>query len=292
MTQVDLLSLMLTLRPLQAAAEVPPLGRAAHALLLDAVRWADPALAEQLHAGSEVRPFTVSSLIGVPRAIGLATERPYTLRLTALTAPVAQALLKAATAPISTERGPLAIGADIRLAQALFRVETVDSDQATSQSAAVKQATLWAGATTYEALSAPWLLGRAAPERTIKLQFTSPTTFKSGGRHVPVPLPALVFGSLLEKWNAFAPVAFPSEVRRYAEECLAISQFNWQSRGVPLKEGGLRVGAVGWARYTATHFDRYWMSLIHVLAEFARFAGVGAGTTMGLGQCRRVTDAR
>lgn len=308
---IDLLSLVLTLRPLQADREPPPLGRAAHAWLLDAVRWSDPALAEQIHAGSEARPFTVSGLIGVSRAIGLATDRTYALRLTALSAPVAQALIKAtahpATSPQQTNSNltegestagkgdaPLAVGAQVQMAQTAFRVEAVDrglDPTANLQTPASSPHHPWAGGATYETLSAPWLLGRATPSRAVGLQFTSPTTFKSGGRHLPVPLPSLVFGSLLEKWNAFAPVAFPPEVRRYAEECLAISQFNWQSRGVPLKEGGLRVGVVGRVRYTATSFDRYWLSLINVLAEFAQFAGVGAGTTMGLGQCRQIGES-
>ena len=141
-------------------------------------------------------------------------------------------------------------------------------------------------------MSAPWLLGRTAPPRSVTLQFVSPTTFKSEGRHVPVPLPHLVFGSLLEKWNAFAPVAFPPELRRYANECLALSSYQLRSSGVTLKEGGLRMGAVGRARYVSTSFDRYWMSLINLLADFALFAGLGAGTGMGLGQCRKMADLK
>jgi CRISPR-associated endoribonuclease Cas6 len=43
------------------------------------------------------------------------------------------------------------------------------------------------------------LLGRAAPNPRLTLHFASPATFKSGGLHVPVPLPGLVFGGLLER---------------------------------------------------------------------------------------------
>lgn len=77
-------------------------------------------------------------------------------------------------------------------------------------------------------------------------------------------------------------------MRRYAEECLALSSYQLKSRVALLKEGGLRIGAVGFARYTATNYDRYWLSLIHLLAVFAFFAGVGVGTGMGLGQCRKL----
>jgi CRISPR-associated endoribonuclease Cas6 len=122
------------------------------------------------------------------------------------------------------------------------------------------------------------------------LQFTSPTTFKSQEKHVPVPLPELVFGSLLERWNAFAPIAFPPETRRYAAECLALARYRLSTRPVPMKSGGLRVGAVGEATYTSINYDRYWMSLMGVLAAFALFSGVGAGVSMGLGQCRQAAE--
>ncbi|CAG1009934.1 CRISPR-associated endoribonuclease Cas6 [Anaerolineae bacterium] len=307
MPETSLLSLVLTLRPLHPLADVPSLGRASHALLLNAVRWADPALAEQLHAGSETRPFTASDVIGVSRKAGLSPDRTYPLRFTALTAPVAQALLKTLTPALSRDEttvtgegaGPLSPGSTIELGSARFRVEALDSGEPATQNQKSEIQNLksevhhpWAWATNYEDLSAPWLLGRVTPPRLVTLEFVSPTTFKSEGRHVPVPLPHLVFGSLLEKWNVFAPVTFPPELRRYATECLALSSYQLHSRGVMLKEGGLRMGAMGRARYVTTNFDRYWMSLINLLADFAIFAGLGAGTGMGLGQCRRSKDVK
>jgi CRISPR-associated endoribonuclease Cas6 len=150
------------------------------------------------------------------------------------------------------------------------------------------QASSWARIDSYQELSAPYLLSQITPARQISLQFTSPTTFKSGGKHIPLPLPELVFGSLLERWNSFATICFPSEVKRYAAECLAISRYRLSSRVVPMKSGGLRMGAVGEITYTTLNYDRYWMSVINVLAEFALYSGVGAGSGMGLGQCRRI----
>ena len=91
MPDTSLLSLILTLRPLAAAKDLNALGRASHALLLDAVRWSDPALAEELHAGDGLRPFTASDLIGYSRRRGLNPEQTHTLRFTTLTGPVARA---------------------------------------------------------------------------------------------------------------------------------------------------------------------------------------------------------
>ncbi len=278
---VDLISVLLTLTPtcLPSPGEEATgrekgetgFGRAAHAVLLDAIRQVDPALAESLHGSPGLKPFTVSDLIGFAPKRGLEATRTYELRFTGLARPTATAIQWATTA------GPLALGKMMRLGNYEFKVEAA----ATSP---------WTATTTYESLSAPWLLGRSAPQPRLTFRFTSPVTFKSNEMHVPLPLPAWVFGSLLEKWNAFAPVALPPETRRFAEECLALSSFELRSRPMYMKEGGVRIGAVGMARYTALNRDRYWLSVMNLLADFALFAGVGAGTTMGLGQCRRVGD--
>ena len=278
---ISLLSLVLTLRPLAAGPGPQSLARAAHAILLDTVRRSDPGLAQALHDGSERRPFTVSELLGYSGRHGFSPERAYPLRFTALTAPLARALLAAEG---------LGVGKVLDLDGAPLRVEAVDAGRPPAPGAteASPASSPWAAATDYEALSAPWLLGRVTPERQLTLLFASPTTFKyHSTSHLPVPLPGLVFKGLLEKWNAFAPLALPEEVVQFAEECLALSAYTLTTRAAPVKQGGLRVGAVGQARYTALRYDRYWLSVIQLLADFALFAGVGAGTPMGLGQCRR-----
>lgn len=288
----DLLALVLTLRPVRPGAPPPNLGRAAHAVLLDAIRQFDPALSDDLHhgpstgspvtatqlepgQGSGPRPFTASGLIGSSRRHQLSPERTYALRFTALTSAVAQALQAAA------EGGRLSLGEEVHLLEYRLRIERL---------AKRPEEHPWAGTTSYAALASPWLLGRVPPKSRVALLFASPTTFKSGGLHVPIPLPALVFGSLLDKWNAFSPVALPIEVRRFAQECVALTAYRLSTRMPPSKDGGLRAGAVGMARYTAVNHDPYWLSALNLLADFAFYAGVGAGTTMGFGQCRRIED--
>ena len=63
-----MISLVLILKPREAVAAPPHLGRAAHAALLRAVGAASPALAAQLHdappGASGPKPFTCSSLMG------------------------------------------------------------------------------------------------------------------------------------------------------------------------------------------------------------------------------------
>lgn len=326
----DLLSLVVQLQPLAAVeAEARPQwwGRAAHALLLRLVQAVDPNLAADLHEGDDLRPFTASNLLGAPSNRRLQPHARYTLRFTACSAALTQALLQAA------RNGPLAPGQTVELDGVHFRVQALEpaaafdpgqptplpvgrhndppptagaEPAASAESAANAHpqselagpstadslpANGWAALHSYQALSAPYLLSRQEAPRRLTLQLASPTGFRSNGRQIPLPLPGLVFGSLLERWNAFAPIAFPPEARRYAEECLVINRFELRSHGIPTKGGGIRLGAVGVVSYSSLNYDRYWMSVCAILADFALFAGVGAGVSQGLGQCRRLPEA-
>ncbi|RME50858.1 MAG: CRISPR system precrRNA processing endoribonuclease RAMP protein Cas6, partial [Caldilineae bacterium] len=133
----------------------------------------------------------------------------------------------------------------------------------------------------------PFLLaGPARPPARIRLEFASPTTFKSKGRFIPLPLPELVFGSLLDRWQTFAPVALNPELRRFAAEVVHLSRYNLQTRVAPYKQQGMRVGFTGQADFTTTNRDRYWLNMLHLLAAFSFYSGVGYGTASGLGQVR------
>jgi CRISPR-associated endoribonuclease Cas6 len=274
----ELISLVLTLQPLENPAgrnEFPRWwGRAAQAFLLDLARERDPALAERLHGPAQAeganqpRPYTVSTLMGHFKKDGAPqVTETYSLRLTSLTEEVADLLRAyAANAAQST----------VELDHLPFRVLAA-VDQTADQP--------WAGSASYASLGAQFLPGVEVARR-VTFQFTSPVVFKSGGLSQPLPSPALIFNSLLERWNAFAPLTFAPEVRRYVDECLAVSRFELKSRAVPLKEGGLRIGAVGRLTLTATHPDKFWLGQVQTLAAFAQYAGLGQGSTQGLGQCR------
>jgi CRISPR-associated endoribonuclease Cas6 len=167
---------------------------------------------------------------------------------------------------------------------------TVELDDAPLQ---VVSATLdpahhpWAGSTTYEALSAPYLLARTRPAPQAEIEFAAPTAFRSAGRTLPLPLPELVYGGLAMRWNHFAPVSISEEVRRYAEECLAISRYRLKTVALKAKGASLQIGFVGHCRYTALNRDRYWLGLVQLLTDYIFFAGVGYQTAAGLGQARR-----
>jgi CRISPR-associated endoribonuclease Cas6 len=269
-----LISWVITLQPTTPATVSPNLGRAVHAWFLDQVRRADPDLAETLHKGQAQRPFTVSNLLGIGwRGRGPATLSPdkdYALRVTSFSSELS-ALLRERLMPELPARLTLA---DVPLQ---VRGSTTDGE-----------AHRWAGTDTFEGLVQRHTLGAHIPRR-VGLHFASPTLFRSAEMNVPLPLPGLVFGGLLDKWNAFAPLQLHPDVRRFAEECLAISRYRLETRAVAFGEDGQRgavAGCVGDCTYAMRVTDRYWMGLTHLLAAFAFYGGVGRRTTMGLGQAR------
>jgi CRISPR-associated endoribonuclease Cas6 len=155
----------------------------------------------------------------------------------------------------------------------------------------------WVGRTSFEALVAAHTLQEPMPAR-VTLRFASPTVFKSKGAFMPLPLPRLVFEGLVRRWNAFSPVQVHPDVNRYAEEEMAISSYRLHTETVRFgawergNVGGGRAlpGFVGSCTYVLRRKDRYWMGLVHLLAAFALYAGVGKQTTMGMGQVRRAWE--
>lgn len=281
-----LVSIVLTLHP-TAPVNVPVnLGRATHAWFLDQVGLYDAALAERLHEPNQERPFTVSNLWGAgrprsdapdpgkpqgPAEVTLTPDQPCFLRLSAYEAGLAE-LLHQKMLP--------GLPQSITLAGATLKVQSVDTGAAQHP---------WAGQTTFAALLQENTLS-GPPPPGLTLRFGSPTVFRSQESFMPLPLPRLVFEGLVRRWNATAPLALPAEVARYADECMAISRYRLHTERVTFGETGERgmfPGFVGQVSYSFRVKDRYWMGLVHTLAAFALYAGVGRQTTMGLGQVKR-----
>ncbi|MGQ9492671.1 MAG: CRISPR system precrRNA processing endoribonuclease RAMP protein Cas6 [Anaerolineae bacterium] len=279
----ELLSLVIQLTANAEAALAAEPGRAAQALLLDWVRERDAAQAATLHESSAARPYTASDLYREEShrrvRVVQAGER-YWLRFTALSAPLSQLLLEmAADLP----------GKAIELGGAVFNVQSVTS---------AATAHPWAGHSSYSELAQAHFLSAANPPRRLTLTFASPTAFHRTAPSsptqrgeeakqvtVPLPLPELVFGSLLMRWNAFAPLILPDEVRRYAQECLAVSRYRLQTHMVRFGEA-MSVGFTGQCQYTALVWDPYWLRALQLLASHAFYSGVGLHTTVGMGQAK------
>lgn len=267
-----LTSLVLRVRIDQATRLPAELGRASQALLLRLIQARDAALSARLHDGEGPRPYTASNLVLGRRVQGsliAAPEESGWLRFTGLTEEVSACLCRLADDPpevVDMDGCPLrVVGA------------TLDATQHP-----------WAAQSDYQTLATRHLLAGETPSARLTLEFASPTTFRSSGRYVPMPLPELVFGSLLERWQAFAPVALSPEVRRFAAEMVVVSRYMLRTRSLPAKEGGLHIGFIGQVTFHTLNRDRYWLSVLNLLADYAFFSGVGYGTAVGLGQVRGI----
>ncbi len=248
-------------------------GRAHYAAILQRLHAVAPSLVTAIHNSDGPKPLTCSDILngrGNRDGTRLEPGTPYYLRVTGLTPDVSQALLEALI-----EEPPAAI----ELVHHPLRVTGATADEAGHG---------WAGATNYDALAARQMLPRGSIAKQVMMQFASPTAFKQAGRQMPLPLPDLVFGSLVERWNRFSPLALSPEMRRFGAEMLALTRYRLQSRPVAQKNGALRIGGVGTATYRALGGDRYWLATMQMLAEFARYSGVGVQTATGMGQARRL----
>lgn len=266
-------AIVFTIRP-PAAIEVPSsLGRATHAAILGLVSASDRGLATRVHDDEGTKPLTVSNVqgLGDGRFSRVDPNRNYALRITLLTPD-----LEAIAAQWVAEPPPM-----LELDGQHWHVARCTSSTAEAP---------WAGAARYEQIAAPLLERPVALPSRWEFQFASPVTFRRRGVNMPLPLPELVFGSLLEKWNAFSPIAIPEEARRYTEECLAISRYDLRTVASPTSGGAMQIGALGRCSYVAVNKDRYWLAAMATLARFAFYSGVGAGTTRGFGQARSIKD--
>ncbi|RIK38688.1 MAG: CRISPR-associated protein Cas6, partial [Chloroflexi bacterium] len=264
-----LISILLTLTANRDAVLPAHLGRAHYAETLKRIGQFDARLAEAIHVGDGPKPITCSGLWGATSSrdpslrdtVTVHAGARYTVRITGLTGPVSRMLL----ATFVHEPPPV-----WALHNGIFSVDGVCCNA---------QRDPWSGATTYEELAAAQLLQGAPkghpPPRQVTLEFASPTAFKSAGLTVPVPMPNLVFGSLVERWNAFSPVTLSPEMRRFGEEMVALSRYRLESRVVEQKNNALRIGGVGQATYVAVAADRYWLAVLQMLADFALYSGVG-----------------
>jgi len=251
------------------------LGRASYAEALARLQTVDHALGKKIHDFDGPKPLTCSSILNAQAdrdGTPIQANKPYFLRITGLNKTVSQAL------------------------QAVFIENPPDRWNISGRDFEVMGTTCdpkidaWSGTTTYEELAAMQLLSSERLPRRTSIIFGSPTAFKSKGMHVPVPMPNLFFGSLVERWNSFSPVTLSPEMRRFGDEMVAISNYRLQSIPVPQKKGTPLIGGMGRCTYIALGGDRYWLGTMQMLADFALYSGVGVKTTVGMGQCRRVVE--
>jgi CRISPR-associated endoribonuclease Cas6 len=270
---------LLELRP-QGGSPLPPVrGYWAHALFLRLIEAVDATLAEALHDQQMRKPYTVAALPAATLSSGgLFTADPDVIwiRLTTLDDSVFEIVAARLLRPPNLR---------LQLGETFLRVEDVLHHQ--QQSPLV-------GCTDFDTL-----VQGATVARHIEFQFASPTSFNlgqlpSGRRRTSLlPGPGLVIDSLLQKWSAFLPhgapdrLKPPADMRCVAEELWLPSSYNLHTVSFPLRKS-TQSGFIGRCRFRALCDDPEYLRWFNTLADFAFYAGIGARTTMGMGQVRRI----
>lgn len=272
----DLAAVVLSLRPVELFSVPQWTGHNFRAWFLNKIGQFDAALSAELHDEGSSRAYTVSSLMGLPRperdSSMLIPDHLYEIRLTTLQPEVSHFLLNTMVPHLQHE------DREITIDHGKFTIEEVMTAPAQHP---------LAGQMTIADLIQGRTLQTGHISKAIEMIFDSPTTFKSGGMNVPFPLPGLVFGNLIDRWNNLNALKLHPDTRRFAEECLAVSRHRLETTYITDRTKANFAGVVGFTgscRYTIRNTDRYWMGLIHTLAHYAFYAGVGQRTTMGMGR--------
>jgi CRISPR-associated endoribonuclease Cas6 len=287
-----ILSVVIELRSQSNSPILGTLGRAAQGWFLQQVTALDARLASRLHAreyraAKVIRPYTVSTLLdrrGKPLEKGawLQPGQPYWLRLTTLSEELSEFVL-ARLLP--------RLPASIEIYKMPFQVEGASTDPAQHP---------WAQKSSYLELHEQ--SARLPAERQIRLQFASPTAFRAHGLDLPLPLPGLVVGAYLERWNLFGPesLRLHEDFAVFAGQWLAVSRLsNLNTQRWTFGEGtrGVATGFTGEVEFTLQRPEKTgaWAEVwegapevLHLLAAYSFFCGTGHHTTVGMGQTRSI----
>ncbi|PSB23177.1 CRISPR-associated endoribonuclease Cas6 [filamentous cyanobacterium CCP2] len=263
--ETELVGVTMELEPLQTCALYAQYTIGLHAWFLDQVRQSDPDLSAQLHDGQTEKAFTISGLEGALETNGrmfqLKAGQSYQWTITALSKPIAQWLAKWLQQPpqvVALRNAPLQ----------------------------VRQITTTHPPMTYEQL---WQA--EYPDRfRVALSFTSPTSFRRRGLHLPLPMPFNVFHSYLRRWNVFSGIEFePDEFLEWVDESIVIVRHRLEStRVLSGKKGTVTAftGAIELELSAKAPRDDEYEQLLFALVHLAPYCGTGHKTTFGLGQTR------
>ena len=281
-----LLSALIKLNSLDPSLILGSLGRPLQAWVLGQVQRGDAKLAGELHEENSIRPYTVSTLLD-DRGVPLRAQRRLEpgegcwLRVTSLEDRLSNVLLSRVLPNLPPS---------LEIYKMQFRVDGYTLNRYEHP---------WAGQQDWRDYAAeppgPVLPGA-------RLEFLSPTAFRDKGNDQVLPDPRLVFGSLFERWNAFAPEAMRIDAAwpDFVARCVLIDELTRLNSERWIFAGGSRGAATGFTgtvgyRLVSAHKSGQWRSawdgaaeVLGVLADFAFYSGVGHHTTVGMGQTRRL----
>lgn len=147
---------------------------------------------------------------------------------------------------------------------------------------AIQQVRLFHPATTYKKLA------NVEVGRSLSLSFTTPTSFRRKGHHLPLPWPINVFHSYLRRWNEFSGQSIDqADFLDWVDNNVVIQRHQIQSEKIAAGKRGSVTGFTGAVTYglsaRANEKPEYGQ-LFYTLGHYAPYCGTGHKTTFGLGQ--------
>lgn len=222
--------------------------RGLHGMLFHTLKEADPAEANWMHKHPAPKPFSLVPLYTEEGALA-------GVRVAALTERAAVLLLRA----WEWRRDQ---GAELHLGKQYFTVSDV----------ACAEGPTWIKLT------------RMTPGATMQLQFLSPTAFKQGPGHLPLPLPYNVFSWPARVWEAYGPPrTLPEGWIAWCEQNVFVVSHQIETATVNISRRETFTGFVGVVDFEAHQGSDAELAAWQALGQLAAFSGVGHKTTMGMG---------
>jgi CRISPR-associated endoribonuclease Cas6 len=258
-------------------------GRAIHGLFLKILRNGSKKIADECHKEMSIKPFTVSPLLGSFGRTStnklIVKEFEYWARFTFLNEEIFQAFSKVIF-PMAVEQ------AQIFLGEQSFRI-TRTALEASSRNR-------WSDLTTYKQIKkeAEEVIAERSHETNFSLNFSfySPTAFRRGSIGIKdssflLPEPALVYKSLIKKWNTFSGTPIKPDLTEKIAGKVFVSAYRLHTELYDLGNVTLQ-GFKGKCTFILLDSDKELTSDLLTLSKFSFFAGIGQKTTMGMGQAR------
>ncbi|MBE9077422.1 CRISPR-associated endoribonuclease Cas6 [Romeria aff. gracilis LEGE 07310] len=259
----ELVSLEFTVTPPTDCNLYPQYTTGLHAWFLDQIRQLDADLSAYLHDGESEKPFSLSGLSGQfvshSQSLQLLASQPYQWRVSGFSQPTVAGLahwLRQLPDEIGLKNAPLQIDSVQLAAPPMTYAKLLRQGKQTSGS--------------------------------VSLSFTSPTSFRRKGHHLPLPWPTNVFHSYLRRWNHFASKpADPDAFLDWVDDYVIIQRHQMESVKVAAGKRGSVTGFTGAVTYG---LDRRaadppeFQTLFYALTQLAPYCGTGHKTTFGLGE--------
>ena len=266
----DLNALLAILSPIEEGTLPVTNGHLVHGAFFSLIRASHPDIADKWHNNDPYRPFTLSGIIFPShlchnRKILINKNSEYSFRITCLTEEA-----------INIVQAALTSSSILRIQNIKFKI--------TGLSTKTHKLT---GKTNYDFLYHKWLKNNSRQSKKIKFNFHSPTAFKAGNINMVLPDIKRIFDSLTWRWNFFQTSGnmLPEVTASDWHDTWIISHFNLQSRILDFgnhKQLGFK-GLFTLSLKDNSEDAKHIARLGCLLADYAFYAGIGYGTTKGMG---------